>query len=178
MNRVWTKMSNRWVNPSLRPRPPEKPETYSGDSRPIWGLRKQHHQTKPTRERILQNMHSMIQRRRISKGDFIWSNTLTKLAWECLWPSRKTWPPSVTSSRSMNRTWCVKQSSSSLRTSNETQTSTHDTCSSEVTLGHPSDMTWSEDLSDSMLRGLFRGYRMIWIKGQGNMLGWSFVSAM
>ena len=148
------KMSNRWVNPSLSPRPPEKPETYSGDSRSIWGLRKQHHQTEPTKERILQTMHSMIQRRRISKGDFIWSNTLTKLAWECLWPSKKTWPPSVTSSRSMNRIWCVKQSSSSLRTSNETQTSTHDTCSSEVTLGYPSDMT-PDKTSQTQCWGVF-----------------------
>jgi len=29
------------------------------------------------------------------------------------------------------------------------------TCSSEVTLGHPSDITPIKDLSDSMLRGLF-----------------------
>ena len=59
------------VNPPPGIRPPQKPEPYSSDSRPIWGLRKQHHQTEPTRERILQNMDSMIQRKRISKGDFI-----------------------------------------------------------------------------------------------------------
>ena len=35
-----------------------------------------------------------------------------------------------------------KQSFSSLRTSNETQTSTHDTCSFEGILEYPSDMTF------------------------------------
>ena len=92
-------MSNRWVNPSLRPRPPEKPETYSGDSRPIWGLRKQHHQTEPTRERILQNMHSMIQRRRISKGNCLWKNTTTRPVCGCLKSSKTQWRKSVTPTR-------------------------------------------------------------------------------
>jgi hypothetical protein len=61
----------KWVNPPPRPKPPEEPQTYSGDSRPVWGLRKQHHHTEPTRERILHNMDFIIQRRRISKGDYL-----------------------------------------------------------------------------------------------------------
>ena len=130
---------NKWVNPL--PRPPEKPEPYSGDSRPIWGLRKQHHQTQPTKERILQNMHSMIQRRRISKGNCLWKNTPTRPAWGCLWPSKKTWPPSVTVIRSMSQTsWDVPSLNSS-PTSNETQIRIHVICSSEVMLGYPSDIT-------------------------------------
>ena len=62
---------NKWVNPEPRIKPPEEPQTYSGDSTPIWGLRKQHHQTEPTRERTLRNMDSIIQRRRISKGNYL-----------------------------------------------------------------------------------------------------------
>ena len=92
-------MSNRWVNPPLRPRPPEKPETYSGDSRPIWGIRKQDHQTKPKGERILQNMHSMIQRRRISKGNCLWKNTTTRPVCGCLKSSKTQWRKSVTPTR-------------------------------------------------------------------------------
>ena len=74
-------------------------------------------------------------------GEPIWQNTPTRHAWECRWPSRKTWLPSVTTIKLMNQILWGEQSSVWFRTSNRIPIRTHDICFSEVTLGYPSDNT-------------------------------------
>ena len=138
---------------------PMKNDQQEQDTKPLWGLTKRPLSNKPKEERILETVNRVITRIQNDERKCLWPNTLTKLAWGCLWPSRKTWPPSVISSKSMNQTWCVKRLSSSSRTSNKTQIRPHGTCSSEVTPGHPSDIT-PEKTSQTPCWGVFLcGYR-------------------
>ena len=113
---------------------------------PLWGLKRIPLTDKPKEERILEKVNRMITRIQTTKEKCLWSNTPTRPAWECRYPSRRTWLPSVMSITSMSLTWWGEQSYSSWRTFNKTQTRTHGICLYEVILGHPSDMTFWKTL--------------------------------
>ena len=111
------------------------------DTKPLWGLKKTPLTHKPKEERILDTVNRVISRIQNDERNCLWPNIHIRLAWECRWPSRKTWPPSVTDIELMNQiSWDVPSWSSS-PTSNRTPIRHLVICSSEVTLGHPSDMT-------------------------------------
>ena len=125
------------------------------DTKPLWGLKKTPLTHKPKEERILDTVNRVISRIQNDERNCLWPNIHIRPAWGCRWPSRKTWPPSVTDTRLTSQTsWGVPSGSSS-RASNRTRIRPHGICSSEGILGHPSDTTRSGDLSDTMLRGLF-----------------------
>ena len=112
------------------------------DLKPLWGLKKKPSFNKPKEKRILETVNRMITRIQTTKETCLWSNTPTRPAWECRYPSRRIWLPSVTRITSMNLTWWDVPSCSSWRTFNKTPHRTHGICLYEVTLGHPSDMTF------------------------------------
>ena len=137
------------------------------DTKPLWGLKKIPLTHKPKEERILDTVNRVISRIQNDERNCLWLNIHIRPAWGCRWPSRKTWPPSVTDIESMSQTsWDVPLWSSSL-TSNRTRIRPHVICFSEVTLGHPSDMT-PVKTSQSPCWGVF----CIGVeKVLGNMLG-------
>ena len=114
--------------------------------KPLWGLKKVPLTTKPKEKRILETVNRMITRIQTTKERCLWENTPTRPAWECRYPSRRIWPPSVTSITSMNQTWWDVQSYGSWRTFNKTQTRPHGICFYKGILGHPSDMTFLKTL--------------------------------
>jgi len=120
---------------------PMKNDQSKPDTKPLWGLKSKPLTNKPKEERILDTVNRVISRIQNDERNCLWPNTSTRPAWGCRWPSRKTWPPSVTDIELMNQTsWDVPSWSSSL-TSNRIPIRPHVICFSEVTLGHPSDMT-------------------------------------
>jgi len=120
---------------------PMKNDQRKPELKPLWGLTKKPRSNKSKEKRILETVNRMITRIQNDERNCLWPNTPTRLAWGCLWPSRKTWPPSVTDTRSTRVTsWDVPSWSSS-RASNRTQIRPHGTCLSEGILGHPSDIT-------------------------------------
>ena len=114
--------------------------------KPLWGLKRIPSFNKPKEERILKTVNRMITRIQTEKERCLWENTPTRPAWECRYPSRRIWPPSVTSITSMNQTWWGEQSYSSWRTFNKIHRRPHGICFYEVILGHPSDMTFWKTL--------------------------------
>ena len=120
---------------------PMKNDQSKPDTKSIWGLKKIPLTHKPKEERILDTVNRVISRIQNDERNCLWPNIHIRPAWGCRWPSRKTWPPSVTDIELMNQiSWDVPSWSSS-PTSNRTPIRHLVICSSEVTLGHPSDMT-------------------------------------
>ena len=110
--------------------------------RPLWGLKRIPLTDKPKGERILETVNRMITRIQTAKEKCLWSNTPTRPAWECRYPSKRIWLPSVTSITSTSLTWWDVQSYGSWRTFNRIQTRPHGICFYKVILGYPSDMTF------------------------------------
>ena len=75
------------------------------DLKPLWGLRSKPLTDKPKEERILDTVNRVISRIQNDERNCSWRNTLTRLAYGCPLPSRKTWLKSVMSIRSMSQTW-------------------------------------------------------------------------
>ena len=133
---------------------PMKNNQQDPDNRTLWGLETKPLTHKPKEERILDTVNRVISRIQNDERKYLWPNTPIRLAWGCRWPSRKTWPPSVTDTRLMSQTsWDVPSCSSS-PTWIKTQIRPHGTCLSEVTLGHPSDNTRSGDPVSLQIQGL------------------------
>ena len=101
------------------------------DTKPSWGLNKIPSIHKPKEERILDTVTGIITRIQNDERNYLWSNTLTKLAWECRRSSRTRWPSSVTTIRSMSPTWSVVQSVSSFRPTLRTRKTMGSLCSSD-----------------------------------------------
>ena len=142
------------------------------DTKPLWGLKKIPLTDKPKEERILETVNRVITRIQNDERNCLWPNTPTRLAWGCRWPSRKTWPKSVTDTKLMNQTsWDVPSWSSS-PTSNRTQIKPLVICSSEVTLGHPSDMTPDKTLFPTRFRVFLRLIKKVSKKVSGWSIEW------
>ena len=59
--------------------------------KPLWGLKRIPLTDKPKEERILETVNRMITRIQTTKEKCLWSNTPTRPAWECRYPSRRIW---------------------------------------------------------------------------------------
>ena len=121
---------------------PMKKDHQNPNGKTLSGLKKRTPSNKTKERRILEIVNRMITRIQTTKEKCLWRNTPTRPAWECRYHSRRIWFPSVMSITSMNLTWWGEQSYSSWRTFNKIQTRPHGICFYEVTLGHPSDMTF------------------------------------
>ena len=138
---------------------PMKNDQRVPDTKPLWGLKTKPLSNKSKEKRILEMVNRMITRIQNDERKYLWKNTITRPAWGCRWPSRKTWPQSVTDTRLMSQTsWDVPSWSSSL-TSNRTQIRPHGICSSEVTLGYPTDITTQKTLFGTPYRVFFMEIR-------------------
>jgi len=113
------------------------------DTKPLWGLTKRPLTNKPKEERILDMVNRVISRIQNDERNWLWPNIHIRLAWGCRWPSKKTWPPSVTSIRSPIQTWWEKQSHTSSPTFAPIP---------RIHLG-----TCSSDTSDTTLLPVFKG---------------------
>ncbi len=125
----------------IRKRNPMKNNQQEPDTRTLWGLKKIPLTNKPKEEGILDTVTRIVTRIQNDERNCLWPNIHTKPVYECHWPSRKIWPPSVTDIELMRVTsWDVPLWSSSL-TSNRIPIRPLVICFSEVTLGYPSDIT-------------------------------------
>ena len=110
---------------------PMKNDQREPELKPLWGLTKKPLSNKSKEKRILETVNRMITRIQNDERKCLWPNTPTRPAWGCLWPSRKTWPPSVTDTILMNQTSWDVPSLSSLRKWTTHQNLTHGICSSD-----------------------------------------------
>ena len=111
------------------------------NDRTLLGLRKRTPSPKPKKERILETVDRIISRIQNDQRNYKWKNTLTRLAWECLKFWKTLWPSYVRSIKSMNQTLWDVLLLSLFRLTLTPRIMITDLCSSEVTLGHPSDIT-------------------------------------
>ena len=107
----------------------------------LLGLRKRIPSPKPKEERILETVNRIVSRIQNDQRNYKWRNTLTRLAWGCLKSWETQWPSYVRSIKLMNQTLWDVLLLSLFRHILTTRIMTTDLCSSEVTLGHPSDIT-------------------------------------
>ena len=110
---------------------PMKNDQQSSNDKTLLGLKKRTPSNKPKGKRILETVNRMITRIQDDERKCLWRNTTTRPVFDSRSFSRKRWPPFVTIIRSMSPTWCVKQSSSSFRTSIRIQRIMGSWCSSD-----------------------------------------------
>ena len=159
-----------------------KNDQQNSNDKTLLGLKKRTPSNKPKEERILETVNRVIHRIQNDERKCIWRNTTTRPVWDYPSFSRTRWPPFVTNITLMSPTWWDVRYPSSFRPSMRTHRIMGSWCSSDW-----KECSYSTEILRilrpkrpcfPLLQGLFRGYRTIWIKGQGNIHLRCFVSAV